>query len=225
MTYDQILSQISTPLGLINADARLTNKFYYFLFQKHTGWLLKQESDKMLLYASDDIWQTLDCVDLIELPATDSCCKYQGASCTIYRTRIKMPTIYEDAFGVMVKTVTSIDYSESLVYIKYQEWIRKQNNPDRKYDRKKYFFYKDGYFYFPNINWKLVSITAYFKDDISYLNLCEKQTKCKDLFGTSCRIPSYLEGRVVDACIKELSETIMRVQPDTQIDKNELNKR
>jgi len=226
MTFNELKSQLTTALGAANADSRLTNRYFYSLAQKHIGWLLKQESDKMLLFSSDGIWQSLDCVDVIEVPKVDPCCRYQGPSCTIRRTKDKLPEIYEDALGVMVRSVNSIDSSKSLRLIKFTEWERKQKNPDSKYDKESYFFFKDGYFYFPNISWKLVSITAYFKDDISHINYCsaDDSSKCVDYFNQPVRVPHYLEGRVVDACLKELLETVARVQEDSQPDKNTLNR-
>ena len=113
MTYNEIISQLSNEFALSHADSRTTNKFWYSLIQKHTAWIVKQESDKMFLFHADSIWQTLNCVDLIEVPTTDDCCKYSGPSCKIYRTKDKIPKLYEDVFGVIIKNVNSIDYSKN----------------------------------------------------------------------------------------------------------------
>jgi len=228
MTYNEIISQLSNEFALSHADSRITNKFWYSLIQKHTAWIVKQESDKMFLFHTDSIWQTLNCVDLIEVPTTDDCCKYNGPSCKIYRTKDKIPKLYEDVFGVIIKNVNSIDYSKSIQHITIQEWLRKQNNPDSKYDRNFYYFYKNGYLYFPNIKWKLVSITGYFSDSINKYNTCDNEpieNQCESLFESEWRIPSHLIARVVDACLKELSSTMMQVKEDNQIDKNSLNVR
>jgi hypothetical protein len=227
MTYNEIISQLDNEFSLVHADSRLTNKFWYSLIQKHTSWIIKQESDKMFLFHSDSIWQTLDCVDLIEVPTTDECCKYNGPSCTIYRTKEKIPSLYEDVFGVIIKSINSIDYSKSLQHITFQEWLRKQKNPDSKYDKNFYYFYKNGFLYFPNIKWKLVSITGYFKDSIKKYNTCngKKDDVCESLFESEWRIPSHLIARVVEVCLKELSSTYMQTKEDSQIDKNIINVR
>lgn len=227
MTYNEIISQLDNEFSLVSADSRLTNKFWYSLIQKHTSWIIKQESDKMFLFHSDSIWQTLDCVDLIEVPTTDECCKYNGPSCTIYRTKEKLPSLYEDVFGVIIRSINSIDYSKSLQHITFQEWLRKQANPDSKYDKNLYYFYKNGFLYFPNIKWKLASITGYFKDNINKYNTCSqtKYNKCESLFESEWRIPSHLIARVAEACLKELSSTYMQTKEDSQIDKNIINVR
>lgn len=226
MTYNEIISQLSTEFALSHADSRITNKFWYSLVQKHTAWIIKQESDKMFLFHADSIWQTLNCVDLIEVPTTDDCCKYNGPSCKIYRTKEKIPKLYEDIFGIVIKSVNSIDFNTSLKHINMQEWLRKQKNKDSKYDKNFYYFYRNGYLYFPNIKWKLISITGYFQDNINKYNVCDNNisdNKCESLFTSEWRIPSHLIARVVDACLKELSSVYLQLKEDNQIDKNTLN--
>lgn len=225
MIYNEAISNLRGSFNLVNADNKLTNRFMYNLIQKHSSWLIKQESDKMFLYKSDQIWQTLSCIELIEVPLTDDCCKYNGPSCKIYRSKDPLPKILEDAFGMILKSVNSIDFSKEVFVIKLKEWLRKKLNPDSKYDKNLYAFIKNNYIYTPNVNWKLLSLTAYFKDDITKYNICcnTKEDACIPILDTEWRIPSYLEARVLSACMDELVKTYLQSKDDNQVDKNTNN--
>ena len=92
-----------------------------------------------------------------------------------------------------------------------------------KYDKTKYFFYKDGYLYFPNISWKLVSITGYFKNNINSYNNCEGDNldpKDCSLLDSEWRVPLHLQSMVIDSVLKELTSTFLQIpSQETQIDK------
>lgn len=225
----ELISQVKNNFRLTHADRRITNKYIYSLIRKHTEWVNKTESERKKLNKSDDIWQTLSCVDVIPVPTTDDCCKYNGPSCVIYRTKEKLPDIYENTWGSLIKQVSTIDGSQQFNHIKFTEWTRKQNNPTSKYDKTKYFFYRNGYLYFPNIKYELVSVTAYFKDNVAKYNVCDgepTEDACKSAIDSEWRVPGHLESRIIDYVTKEIAATYMQTMNsgEEEIDKNHIPK-
>ena len=220
-TKAEAISQVKNDLRLVHADRRLTNKYIYSLLDKHAAYFIKRESDKLVLIKSDYIWQTLNCVETIEVPKNDECCRFTS-KCKILRTKNKIPPIYEDSWGVITKSVNSIDFSEDLQPIKMSEWTRKLDNPNSKYDKTYYYFYKDGYLYFPNCSWKLISVTAYFKDDIDNINLCDKDAEpiCTSIVDMQWRVPQHLQAAVIEATIQELMRTYAQINPGPEVNIN-----
>jgi hypothetical protein len=229
-TLGELISQVKNDFRLVHADRRITNKYIYSLIRKHTEWVNKTESERKKLNKSDGIWQTLSCVEVIPIPTTDDCCRYNGPSCTIYRTKEKLPEVYENTWGYLLKSVGTIDGSQDFTHTKFTEWTRKQKNPTSKMDKTPYYFAKNGYLYFPNLEYELVSVTGYFKDDIAKFNVCDDESldpdsdACKSALNAEWRIPGYLESRMMDYVIKEISATFMQSMQsgEEDINKNHL---
>jgi len=213
----------------INADSRLSDRTVYSLMQNHAKWLIYRESEKLKLLKVDKTFQKLKCVEVIEAPLVDPCCGLRNC-CTIYRTKDRLPEMYEDSVGVIMKSVTTVDGLTSLTSIKASEWERKQGNPWLDNTRKNnFYFFFDGYLYFPNGTWKMVEVIALFKEDISDMNLCddkgtcEDETKvCKRFLDKEFILPEYLEAQMYDAVIKDLSNTYKRLpEKSNEINKND----
>ena len=226
MKIGQAISMIRNDFKLVHADSRITNKYIYSLIQKHASWIIRQDSEKNKLIKLDSIWQTLKCMELIDVPTTDGCCKFTS-KCKILRTADKIPSMYEDSFGSLIRSVNSVDISQELQPIKYSEWTRKINNPDMKYNKTLYYFYKDGYLYFPNMTWKTVTVTGYFKEDVSKHNACgfmskeeAKSINCMSILDSEWKIPPHMESRVVDFVLKEISATFTKANPNQEVNIN-----
>lgn len=230
MSIREAIHRIKRMFREINADSRLSDRTVYSLMQNHAKWLIYRESEKLKLLKNDYTFQKLKCIPVIEAPLIDPCCGLRTC-CTIYRTKDKLPRIYEDSSGVIIKSVTTIDGSKSLTPIKPSEWERKQGNPWIDKDKmNSYYFYFDGYLYFPNGSWKMVEAICLFKDDISDLNLCDDrgtcddETKqCKRFLDNNFIIPEYLEAQMYDLVIKDLSNTYKKLQEKSNdINKNDI---
>lgn len=213
----------------INADSRLTDRTVYSLLRNHLKWLIYRESDKLKLLKKDDVFQSLKCVKIVEAPAVDPCCGIKNF-CTVYRTKEKIPALYEDSAGVILKAVKTVDGSKSLTPIKPSEWERKQDNPWLNLNKKnQFYFYNNGYLYFPNGSWKMVEVVGLFEEDISSLSLCDDPATCGDETTNCIRfldkkfiVPEYLEAQMYDAAIKDLTNTYKRFpEKSNDIDKND----
>lgn len=229
ITNREAIYKVKRLFREVNADTRLSDRVIFSLLENHTKWLISRESDKLKLIRNEKIFQPLKCVKVIEAPLIDPCCGIKSL-CTVFRTEEKLPDLFEDSNGIIIKNVTTIDTQTSLTQIKPSEWERKQNNPWINKDKKNtFFFYSDGYLYFPNGSWKMVEVVGLFKRDLYGMNkcdnclTCEDETKeCKRFLDKNFIIPEYLEAQMFDAVIKDLSNTYKRIKEEsTNINKKE----
>lgn len=64
---------------------------------------LYTENLKLNLIKTDAPFQKLKCVPIIEAPVTDPCCGIKS-KCTVFRTKDRLPDIYEDSVGVIIRS-------------------------------------------------------------------------------------------------------------------------
>jgi len=224
LTNRKAISRTKRLLREVNADSRLSNRAVYSLLESHAKFLIYRESEKLRLMKKDSIFQPYKCVEIIEAPLIDPCCGIKNL-CTIYRTKDKIPDLYEDSLGVIIQNVTAIDDQTSLLSIKPTEWERKQNNPwIPKGQKNRFYFYSDGYLYFPNGSWKSVNLRGLFTKDISNTQQCDDcaPKKCVRFLDQQFIIPEYLESQMFDFVKRDLMETYARLpEKSNSINKND----
>ena len=129
--------------------------------------------------------------------------------------------MYEGEDGVIIKAVYTIDGSQEFTGIDIQEYMRKLENPDSKYDKGKYFFYNNGYLYFPKeTSIRMVMVKALFIDQI--VNKCEKGTheECLPAYEWRVRIPKKLLGEIMSHVDQDFLP-YKQIREDEKIDKNQ----
>lgn len=226
MTKGELISQVKNQLKLLNVDSRVNSRFIWSLIDKQLRWLIKRENTKFNLMEMQDIFQTYKCIEVEEAPAIDECCGIKS-KCTVFRTKCKLPDIYEDNSGVIIKSIYTIDGSMDFSPIQIPEYMRKLENPTtRKYDKGRYYFYNSGYIYFPGTRVKKVMVKAYFIDEI--FNDCEvscaEDERCKSVSDQKIRVPNYILSELMDFVIKEIAGITLKIQSDEAINKNENRK-
>lgn len=223
MTKGELISQVRNQLKIVNADYRLTNKFIWSIIDKHMRWLIKRDVDKLRLIKNDFLFQTLRCVEVEEAPAIDDCCGIKSI-CTVFRTKEKIPKLYEGSDGVVIKAVYSLDGSTEYQPISVQQYTRKLSNPYSKYDKSDYYYYNNGWLYFPKKRVRMVMVKGYFEEDIDIYNDCQdiEIDPCKSKLDEKFNLPDYLLGELMQHVLKDISMN-RQIQDDTQIDKNTIN--
>lgn len=169
----------------------------------------------------DYLFQTWKCVELQEVSTIDECCNV-NTSCTIFRTKEKLPPTVTASWGPIIKRINPIDGFTDLMQITSTQWNRKLEDTNSKFDKELYYFWQNGYIYFPNIHWKKVRIEAYFEEDILKYNKCEDEdTDCKTMLDNEFRIPKELLAPCIQLVQQEVYNFYERGTPDdTQPDKN-----
>jgi hypothetical protein len=122
----------------------------------------------------------------------------------------------EGYWGVMIRTITSLDYSEQVHHTYPTTYEQMTTQKYFKYNKKKYFWYLDGHLYFPNLSWEAVRLEGIFEDDISKYN-CDDEDNCTFMQDRTIAIPDFLFSEIESMAMKELT-VMLQVPVDTQHD-------
>jgi hypothetical protein len=205
----------------LNADSRITDRFIYNEALSVKNTLLKQEEGKNRLFKMNSLFKTLIKVPLIEVDSVEAC--GIQSDCAFKRTKDKFPKIIETAGGFLIRSVTSLDGSQSVTYVTENSLTRKLSINDRHAKNEQLFFIRHGYIYLYNINWDYIKVEAVFEDpdEIDNLNLCDpKEVICRPAYEKEFSIPSYLDKPLKDLLNESLFRYYHRLKEDTQINKN-----
>ncbi len=225
MTNREAIYQLKRLFREVNADSRLTNRLAFSVLKKHAKWLIKRDSEKLKLWKKSNLFKTLKCIEVIEAPAIDPCCGIKS-QCKVWRTKKKLPNIFEDTGGPIIRVISTVDNGEDLTIITPTAWKRKVKNPWRKKNAEKYVFYSDNHLYFPNGGYRMVQVEAYFEESIVGYNDCNTEdadsTKGCRYLDQEFNIPDYLEGQLFDFAMKDIAGTYKATNEKShQIDKND----
>ena len=219
LTHRQAISQLRDLIKERSADSTYSNQFLYQVLSKHAKWLIRRETRAGRIYRSVSLFQTLRCFEVMEAPMIEGC--DIDIKCKIYRTVSKLPAAWEDAGGLMIKEVKSIDGSHVFASTSASQWVNIENSPYSKYSKSNYYFYSNGYLYFPKKAPKLINVVAYFIEDVSDIcSCCDENVKCKRFMDELFRIPEWIEAEVFAKALEELAGVTKRMIEDEQIDSN-----
>lgn len=220
MTLREAISRVKKEIKEVNADSRLTNKFIYSKLISKGNLIIQRDSNALKLGNLQDLYQTLKCLDVKEVPAIDKNC-FLTTDYTLFRTCNRVPDLYSDVKGVIIKSIRTLDRNEKITletldYI--QDAARDSNS---KYDKSIYAFYEDGYIYqqkrIP------IRVEGMFVHDVTSHQDCACDTSslpCKRFLDTKWYMPRKLEDDVISLVIRDLSQTYERLPGQTIIDKN-----
>lgn len=226
MTNREVISLVRKKIQEEDADSSYYNSFIYSVLLTHAEWIIKREDSSNRIFKSNDLFKTLGCIQIIPLPVSDKCCPITTC-CKIYRTKSKLPDIWNGSSGPIIKLVSSIDYSTQFDLTTSLDFNLNRNNPYLKNSKNSYSLYAEGYLYFTE-NPKRVNVQAFFKEDISKLNECDKyknikklEDKCKGFLDEEFLVPRWTIAEIVSKTVEEILGQPKRVPTDEEINKNE----
>ena len=218
-TIGEALSQVRNDLKQFTVDTRLTDRDIYTVMKSHSYWIIAQEAEKLKISKQQHLFQSYTCAEIIPVPTVDPCCNVQSR-CRIYRTKEQLPGMFTDDSGQIIRTVTSVDWSENLQRTTFENFLRIQSDPDFKYNKTKYYFIRDNYMYFPTTQWRKINMLIYCDTDVSVYNKCDcSETTCVKMQDRIWRVPDKLQARIIDAVISEFAKTYMRETYDDNANK------
>jgi hypothetical protein len=225
LTVREVISEIKKTVKEQTADSRLTNKYIYGIIKKNAGYFVKQMSDALRIIRIQSLYQPLKCWEMEEAPTIDDCCGLRG-KCTIYRTKEKLPAMYEDSYGAIIKSVKTIDHSKSYTVTTADSWLSKKNNPWLSTDKNIYYFFYNGRIYTPNVTYKKVEILAFFQEDISDIVLCDNCTdhpveECRKYMDKKFMLTRDMWKVVSQSVVDEIVRIYKQIPIDTNVNKNE----
>lgn len=125
----------------------------------------RQATDKRKLWNSPNIFTTIPCLKLIQVPLAE-CCGYTS-DCTISRTVVQLPKIAEGTnFGMLIQGVYSIDtVSRRFIESTPDRYVNSLNLGLKS--NQIHFWLQNKYLYIGDDKIERIKISAYFEEDIS----------------------------------------------------------
>lgn len=215
MKIREVVSGIKNTFKAVKQDAAgLSDRYVYSRVMKYGKTLMRRQDNLNRILKYNSIWKPLDCVELESIDRASCGCIISG--CTILRSKNKLPKLIDGYWGPLIRFVASIDQSQELkptTPIEYEKMLKQKNF---KFNKTKYYWFLDGYLYFPNIDWDAVTLECIPEGDISSYN--NNHTKdCTYTQDLDCPIPDFLFSEIEQMIAAELGINL-RIPIDQQHD-------
>ena len=210
-TIGYTVSRVRNSIKAVKEDAFVTDRYIWSVITKYAKLYIKRQDnqDKLLRFRS--FWKTLPCVELVEVDKIEACCGVTSG-CTIMRTKDKLPTPFEGPTGPMFRTISSLDVSEEVYLTQPGTYTSMSKTSTFKYNKSKYYWWLNGYMYFPNIPWDGVRIEGVFEDDINQF-ACDG----KDAEG-DCTVKQDQATNIPDDLFAEIEQQVLNeILPQSQL--------
>jgi hypothetical protein len=223
ITNRDVVSRIRSTHRLLSSDASLNDRSILAELRSVASLLVKRELNLRKLVATDTIYTTVPCLEMMEVPLSE-CCEYVDP-CTIARSKEKLPRIGESNYFYAIKGVFSVDQKIKLKEITPTRYINLLKLPARI--QEFYYWVQNNYLYVTNPNLCKIKISAFFEEDVPNSILypeCEcaihtpTSELCKNPLDTEFKCPAYLLQNVVEVTSKNLLNTYFRLPEDRTSD-------
>ena len=212
-TIGEAVSRVRNVLKGTKEDPFLTDRTIYYSILKYAKALIKREDNQFRLMRMSSIFQVLPYIELIDVDKVEAGCIGVYSGCYFKRSKEKVPSILNGMFGPIIRTVSSIDGTIELYRTEPGTWVSMTKTTTFKYNKNRYFWYLDGYLYFPNIDWDAIRMEAIFEGTVE---TCTSDD-CLIKQDQDMAIPEYLFAEVEQFAIKELT-TMIQIPQDNADD-------
>lgn len=218
MLLREAVAQIRSSFKLISSDNLITDRCIANELRAVSYLLIKQQTDKRKLLASDSLFTVIDCLQMETAPITE-CCNYTSP-CEIGKSKEPLPKIGENIYGLLIQGVYSIDKKVRFDYIDPNRYISFLNlYPNSK---KKFFWVMNKHLYITDPNIEVVALSAFFEEDINealYDCNCADDKNCPtNPLDLEFKCPGFLLNNVLTITRDNLSRTYKQSVADTQED-------
>jgi hypothetical protein len=223
-TGRRLVSDIRSMHKLISTDSSLTDRAIISEVRNNTLLLIKRETNLRKLWATDTIFTTLPCLEMIEVPITE-CCGYVDP-CMISRSKFKLPNIAEGNYQYVIQGVYSINALGGNGNKIKEITINRYTNLLQLNTRKNtdiYYMIVNDYLYVTNSDIKAIRLAALFTEEVPNELLypsccCDKdiisQEKCINPLDKEFPLPGYLEKQVLELTSQKLLSSYFTIKTD-----------
>jgi hypothetical protein len=215
-TINDTVSRLRGVMKAVREDAFLTDRFIYSIVLKYAKLYIRRQDNENKIMRFQSLFEALPCVELIEVDKIEACCAGIKTKCKIMRTKDKLPTVLEGVFGPLFRSITSIDGSIVIYQTYPTTYLAMTGTTTFKYNKQKYYWYLNGYLYFPNIEWEAVRVEGLWDENIS-MYTCDGKT-CTPRQDDPTHFPEYLFAEIEQNVLKELT-LMLQIPTDGADDK------
>lgn len=198
----QPISRLRGALKAVHQEAGVTDRTLYSILKKYADLLMKELDQKGKLLGFSAVFETLNWVELEEVDKIEATCMCLSSYSTFRRTKLPMPMFREGAYGPMVRSITSLDGSVSVVMTTLDQYNILSKSKNFKYNKDKYAWYLNDRLYFPNVDWPACRVEGIFEDEIWMFNCGEE--RCVIRQEQSLNVPDYLLAKIEQMALQEL---------------------
>ena len=215
-TIADSISRVRNLVNGVKEDAFLTDRLLYSIIIKYCKALIYRQDNENKIMRFQSLFEVLPCVELIEVDKVEACCVGIKSNCKIMRTKDKLPSVLEGVYGPLFRTISSIDGSVEVFKTYPGIYTSMTKSTNYKYNSTKYYWYLNGYLYFPNIPWEAVKIEGLWNESIS-MYTCDGDV-CKPRQEDPIPVPEYLFAEIEQLVLKDLG-VLIQTPVETQDDK------
>lgn len=224
--YRKLVSDVRSLHKLLSTDNILTDRVIMSELKNNALLLIKRETNLRRLWATDTLFTTIPCMEMIQVPVSE-CCDYVDP-CNIARTKYKLPRICEGNYEYLIQGVYSINAlsgkARKLKGISINRYINLLKLPIIR--KEEYYLINNDYLYITNPMVQRARISALFEEDVPNEVMypdCDcggapsLDELCKNPLDKESFIPGYLEKQVLQMTSQGLLITYFRLKTDTQL--------
>jgi hypothetical protein len=227
-TLRKLVSDVRSMHKLLSSDNLITDRVIASDIKTNALLLIKRETNLRKLWATDTLFTTVACLEMVEVPISE-CCDYADP-CSIARSKFKLPRVAEGNYQYIIQGVYSINAmggtGKKLKEITINRYVNLLKLPIIK--NEEYYWIQNDYLYITNPLLQAIRISALFEQDIPNEILypecgCGNQNPtdeewCKNPLDQQYSLPGYLEKQVLELTSQKLLATYFRIKTDMTSD-------
>lgn len=220
ITNRQAIQSLRKKLQEANVDSTYTNGQLYTALMEQAAWLIKREADQGKVYKSTALFSPIS-REVVAVSTVPACLKIP-TGCKVYRTKTKLPPLWEDSSGPIVRDVSSADGSTE--FTPTSNWNQRRKDPYRAFSPVKYCFFEDGYLWLPEHNPHVVNLRGFCRENPllhqEACTGCETETRaCIRPLNDPVPVPDWVVAEMI-AKAQQLLMPSKQLVEDQQMDKN-----
>ena len=223
-TFRKLVSDVRSMHKLLSTDNLITDRAVMSEVRNNAFLLIKRETNLRKLWATDTVFTTIPCLEMVEVPISE-CCDYVDP-CTVARTRFKLPRITEGNYQYVIQGVYSINamsgQGKKLKEITINRYVNLLKLPIIK--KEEYYWISNGYLYVNNPLLKAIRLVALFEEDVPNEIMYPEcgcgtpsytpEQLCVNPLDKESPVPGYLEKQVLELTSQKLLSTYFKLKTD-----------